>query len=231
VHLIASSATWYAARAGGVVAYMLVTAAVVAGVGLAGKVRMPGLPRFAVEDIHRFLGLLAGTFVAVHVMGIVLDSTVAFSPRQVLVPFTASYRPLWTGLGVVAMELLVALAITNRLRTKLPYRLWRRLHYASFAVWLAATAHGVMSGTDRDQVWLRTIYVLAVASVVGSLAVRVRRSAPRPDTAAAGSSRAGAVSRAGTRVHSKAERPSAASERSLARQVSRDRVTSEGPRR
>ena len=92
-----------------------------------------------------------------------------------LVPFTASYRPLWTGLGVVAMELLVALAITNRLRHRLPYRVWRRLHYASFAVWLAATAHGVMSGTDRDQAWLRTLYVLAVMAVVGSLALRLRR--------------------------------------------------------
>ena len=136
---------------------------------------MPGLPRFAVEDVHRFLGLLAGTFVTLHVTGILLDTTVAFSLSQVLVPFTASYRPLWTGLGVVAMELLVALAITNRLRQRLAYRVWRRLHYASFAVWLAATAHGVMSGTDRDQTWLRTLYVLAVMAVVGSLALRLRR--------------------------------------------------------
>jgi sulfoxide reductase heme-binding subunit YedZ len=176
VHLIASSATWYAARAGGVVAYALVTATVVAGIGLAGNVRVPGWPRFAVEDVHRFLGLLAGTFVTLHVTGILLDTTVAFSPRQVLIPFTASYRPLWTGLGVVAMELLVALAITNRLRRRLPYRLWRRFHYAGFAVWLAATAHGIMSGTDRDQAWLRAVYALAVVAVIGSFTARLRRT-------------------------------------------------------
>jgi sulfoxide reductase heme-binding subunit YedZ len=176
VHLIASSATWYAARAGGVVAYALVTSTVVAGIGLAGNVRVPGWPRFAVEDVHRFLGLLAGTFVTLHVTGILLDTTVAFSPSQVLVPFTASYRPRWTGLGVVAMELLVALAVTNRLRRRLPHRLWRRFHYASFAAWLAATAHGVMSGTDRDQAWLRTFYVLAVVAVIGSLTARLRRA-------------------------------------------------------
>ena len=187
MHLTANSATWYAARAGGVVAYALVTATVVAGIGLAGNVRAPGWPRFAVEDVHRFLGLLAGTFVTLHVTGILLDTTVAFSLSQVLVPFTASYRPLWTGLGVVAMELLVALAITNRLRQRLAYRVWRRLHYASFAVWLAATAHGVMSGTDRDQAWLRTLYVLAVMAVVGSLALRLRRpSHPARDVEGSG---------------------------------------------
>src|SRR5204862_7740621 len=67
MHLVASSTVWYAARAGGVVSYVLVSASVLAGILLAGKARVPGLPRFAVEDVHRFLGLLAGLFIAIHV--------------------------------------------------------------------------------------------------------------------------------------------------------------------
>ena len=91
-------------------AYLLVSASVLAGILLAGKKRVPGFPRFAVEDVHRFLGLLAALFIAIHVGGIALDTYVPFSLRQLVVPFTAGYRPLATGLGIVALELLLAVS-------------------------------------------------------------------------------------------------------------------------
>ncbi len=175
MHVISSPVTWYAARAGGVVAYVLLSTSVAVGIALAGRARLPGLPRFAVEDVHRFLGLLAGTFIGVHVAGIALDATVPFSLSQLLVPFTASYRPLWTGLGIVAMELLVALAITNRVRRRIPYRIWRRAHMLNLVVWVAATGHGVMSGSDRDQAWLLVVYSAAAVTIAGALALRIGR--------------------------------------------------------
>ena len=182
MHLVASTTTWYAARAGGVLAYLLVSASVLAGILLAGKVRVPGLPRFAVEDVHRFLGILAGVFIAVHVGSVALDTVVPFSLTQLVVPFTAGYRPLATGLGVVALELLLAVAVTNRLRSRLPYRVWRRAHYATLAVWLLATFHGILSGTDRHQTWLLVLYGATVAAVVGAAALRFGR-APGRDAA------------------------------------------------
>ena len=157
MHLVASTTVWYAARAGGVVSYVLVSASVLAGILLAGKGRVPGLPRFAVEDVHRFLGLLAGLFIAIHVGSIALDTVVPFSLSQLVIPFTSSYRPLATGLGIVAVELLLAVAVTNRLRSRLPYKVWRRAHYATLAVWLLATVHGILSGTDRSQTWLLAV--------------------------------------------------------------------------
>ena len=91
--MTAATTTWYAARAGGVIAYLLVSACVLAGILLAGKRRVPGLPRFAVEDVHRFLGILAGVFVAVHVGAIALDTVVPFSLTQLVVPFTSDVSP------------------------------------------------------------------------------------------------------------------------------------------
>lgn len=173
MHVIASStAVWYAARAGGVVAYLLLSASVLAGITLAGKQRVPGFPRFAVEDVHRFLGILAGLFIAIHVGSIALDTVVPFSVTQLVVPFTASYRPLATGLGIVALELLVAVGITNRFRSRLPYRFWRRAHYATFAVWLLATGHGILAGSDRDQTWLLLLYAIAVGLVAVASVLR-----------------------------------------------------------
>ena len=96
MHLATSTTVWYAARAGGVVSYLLVSASVLAGILLAGKARVPGLPRFAVEDVHRFLGLLAGLFIAIHIGSIALDTVVPFSLGQLVIPFTSGYRPLAT---------------------------------------------------------------------------------------------------------------------------------------
>ena len=177
MHLASSTTVWYAARAGGVVSYVLVSASVLAGILLAGKRRLPGLPRFAVEDVHRFLGLLAGLFIAIHVGSIALDTVVPFSLTQLVIPFTSSYRPLATGLGIIAVELLLAVAVTNRLRSRLPYKVWRRAHYLTLAVWLLATVHGILSGTDRSQTWLLAVYATTVALVAGAAVLRFGRAA------------------------------------------------------
>ena len=172
MHLTSNPVDWYAARAAGIVAYLLLTAVLVAGVGLAGKVRVQSLPRPSMVEIHRFGGLLVGTFVALHVATIAIDAFLPFSLAQLGVPFLASYRPLWTALGIVAAEFLVALAISNRLRGRLPYRVWRRIHYLNFAVWIGATLHGIGAGTDSRAPWAVAMYTIAVGTVVTVCAVR-----------------------------------------------------------
>jgi sulfoxide reductase heme-binding subunit YedZ len=178
VILGAFAVDWYAARAAGVVAYLLVSASVALGLTLAGKERLDRWPRFAVEDVHRFAGILAGTFIALHVFWLAVDSQARLGVGNLLIPFTSSYRPLWTGLGVVAAQLLVALAVTNHYRKRISYTLWRRLHYLNFAVWIATTAHGLGAGTDSGS----TAFLLMYAISAGTIAALVlRRFAPRSD--------------------------------------------------
>jgi methionine sulfoxide reductase heme-binding subunit len=175
MQLTSSPAVWYAARAAGIVAYLLLSTSVVLGLTLAGKQRLERWPRFALEDVHRFAGILAGVFVGIHVLAIAIDSYVPFSLTGLVVPFAASYRPLFTGLGIVAAELLVALAVSNRLRKRISHRLWRRLHYLNFAVWAGATLHGFGSGTDRGTPWLVAIYIWVTGAVLLLLARRLSR--------------------------------------------------------
>src|SRR5439155_1957431 len=92
---------------------------------------------------------------------------------SLLVPGVSSYRPLWTALGIVAAELLLALAFTNHYRNRLvSYALWRRVHYVNFAVWLAALLHGLGSGTGRSAPWLVAIYTVTATSVAATIAWR-----------------------------------------------------------
>ena len=134
MHLTTSPLDWYAARAAGIAAYLILTVVVTLGMTMAGRRPLKRWPRFALEDVHRFGGLLAGSFVAIHVVTIALDAYLPFSLSAILVPFVARYRTLYTALGVVAAELLLALAITNRYRDRLPYTFWRRAHYLNLAV-------------------------------------------------------------------------------------------------
>jgi sulfoxide reductase heme-binding subunit YedZ len=170
-----NAALWYSTRASGIAAFVILTVVVCIGMSMGGKAQSRKWPKFSVEDIHRFGGLLVGALIGIHVATIALDSFLPFSVVNLLVPFTATYRPLWTGLGIAGAELLLALAVTNHYRKRLPYSFWRKAHYLNFAVWTLATLHGVMSGTDRSVWWLAMIYGLAIGSVVTILVWRFAR--------------------------------------------------------
>ena len=187
MHVSSSPAVWYAARASGVAAYVVLSLVVSVGLTLGGKAQNRRWPRFSVEDVHRFGGLLVGSLIGVHVLAIAADSFLPFSVVQLIVPFTSTYRPLWTGLGIAAAELLLALAITNHYRRRLPYRFWRTAHYANFVIWALASVHGLMSGTDRGAAWLAILYGISVATVIMLLLWRFGRRAFRtPRIATAG---------------------------------------------
>jgi predicted ferric reductase len=175
---------WYAARAGGILAYLLLSSSAVLGLLLSRKRTLPW-PKFAVEDVHRYLTILTGIFLTVHVGAILVDGFVPFSLGQALVPFTAGYRPFATGLGVVALELLVAVAFTNAVRGRIPHRLWRRAHYLTFGIWAFATVHGLLAGTDRRELWFLLLTIGAVSSVAAAAAARFAPDAPDRALAAA----------------------------------------------
>jgi sulfoxide reductase heme-binding subunit YedZ len=176
VHLTSSPVDWYAARAAGIVAYVMLSAVVALGIAMAG--RAPGRrwrrwPMFAVQDVHRVGGLLVGSFIAVHVATIAIDAFLPFSLTQLVVPLASTYRPIWTALGIVSAELLVALAVTNHYRRRIPYRWWRATHYANFAVWAGATLHGLGSGTDRGAAWMIATFAVCVAAVCAATTWRI----------------------------------------------------------
>ena len=164
---------WSVARAAGVVAYALLTSGVLLGVLVAGRARLPRWPTFAVTDVHRFLSLLTGVFIAIHVSALLLDRYAHVSVTTLVLPGASSYRPFWIALGTIALELLLAVALSNVLRKRLGHMRWRRVHYLTFGVWIAATAHGIGAGTDATAGWLRVLYLVSIGGVVLATVWRV----------------------------------------------------------
>ena len=82
VHLSSNPAFWYATRASGIAAYVILSVVVCIGMSMGGKAQSARWPRFSVEDIHRFGGLLVGALIAIHVVTIAVDSFLPFSIAQ-----------------------------------------------------------------------------------------------------------------------------------------------------
>ncbi len=173
-----SPTVWYTARSAGIVAYLLLSSSVVLGLSMSARASFVW-PRFAVEEVHRFLTIVTAVFVTIHGASLLLDKVVPISLGQELVPFTSHYRSFAVGLGIVAAELMAAVGVTNALRPQIPHRFWRRAHYLTFAVWLSATVHGLLAGTDRADPWFLALVGMSVASVgLGFLSRFAKRTAP-----------------------------------------------------
>lgn len=168
---------WILARASGLTAYVLLTLSVLAGLTVKSRpfknLRLP-----AVTDLHRFLALLGLGAVAIHGITLVLDTTVRITPAALLLPGLVPYRPVWTALGVLAGELMALIYVSFALRKRIGMRNWRRLHYATYAVFALATVHGLAAGTDSTRPWAIWLYLAAIGAVCAATAWRVLTAAP-----------------------------------------------------
>jgi DMSO/TMAO reductase YedYZ heme-binding membrane subunit len=163
---------WYAARAGGIVSWALLSAAMGWGLVMASHL-FKGRGRPArMQDVHGYLGTLACVFVGVHVLGILADGWISFGLADAVVPFAADWHPLATAAGVVALWLLVAVELTSLARHRLPNRVWRQVHWASYALFCLATLHGLSTGSDMTGRVIAAT-ALIVAALAGATATRV----------------------------------------------------------
>jgi methionine sulfoxide reductase heme-binding subunit len=179
---------WLLARATGLTAYALLTTSVLAGLTVKSRPLGTRIKAAAATDLHKFLSLLGLGAIALHGLVLTLDATVRMPLAALFVPGISPYRPLATGIGVLAAELMLVIYVSFSLRRRIGARNWRRLHYLTFAVFGAATVHGLAAGTDR---WASGLYLASVAAVAGLTAWRVvtrgarnaARNIPAPDHA------------------------------------------------
>jgi sulfoxide reductase heme-binding subunit YedZ len=161
---------WLLARATGLTADALLTTSVLAGLTVKSRPLGARVKAAVVTDLHKFISLLGLGAVALHGLVLTLDSTVRMPLAALLVPGVSPYRPLATGIGVLAAELMLVIYLSFSLRRRIGVRNWRRLHYLTFAVFGAATVHGLAAGTDR---WALPLYAGSIAAVIGLTTWRV----------------------------------------------------------
>lgn len=169
---------WIVARATGFTALALMGGAMIAGLLVRTRTPLGTLRGSGVVDLHRHLSFLALGATAVHGLALWLDTAVEIPAAALAVPGLSPYRPVWTGIGVVAAELALLVHLSFRARKRIGATAWRRLHWLVYAAFAGAVAHGIGSGTDTGRPWALALYgglVGAVAGLTGWRATTARR--------------------------------------------------------
>ncbi len=187
---------WYVARSSGLVAWALLAGAVVWGLLMTSKLVRQWVKNSWLLDLHRWLGGLALIFTGVHVVSILGDTYVHFGLASVLIPFTSHWHPVAVSWGVASLYLLAAVELTSLARRRLPNKLWRRLHFLSFPLFVTSTIHGLSSGTDARTHLAIVTALLTVTAIAVLTALRLDAAsnppARRPSNGGSGAARRGA---------------------------------------
>ncbi|MDI9889639.1 ferric reductase-like transmembrane domain-containing protein [Microbacterium sp. IEGM 1404] len=157
-------ALWALGRGTGVVGLVLLSLAVVGGIVVRSGAPLPGLGRFGAARLHRDIALLATVFIGIHLVSLLFDSYAQLDVVDFFVPFLAAYRPVWLGLGTLAIDLVLAVVVTALLRHRIGARVFRFVHRGTYLLWPLALAHAIGAGTDAAEPWfLVTVAACAVA--------------------------------------------------------------------
>jgi predicted ferric reductase len=149
---------WYITRASGLMAYFLLWLSTVWGLAVSSKFLDRMLHRSFTYDYHQFLSLLAIGFVALHVGILMFDRYLPYTLAQILVPFLSPYRPLWVGLGVISLYLILLVTVTFYMRSRIGSRAFRTIHVLSLVAYLGVAAHALFAGTDSALWFTRILY-------------------------------------------------------------------------
>ncbi|HWF15695.1 MAG TPA: ferric reductase-like transmembrane domain-containing protein [Acidimicrobiales bacterium] len=171
---MSSTAIWYATRASGLMALILLTLTMIMGITTTTRARARNWPGFAQQEMHRRISMLAVVFLGIHVLTSVLDTYVNISWAAIVIPFTSQYSGFWVGVGAVALDLMAAVFVTSLLRGRMRPGTWRAVHWLGYLCWPLALAHTFGMGTDSREQWVIVLGVLCALSVAAALAWRVR---------------------------------------------------------
>ncbi len=173
---------WFIARAAGLVALAALTLAT--ALGAFATVRQPQDGprahrwRFALQYVHRYAAVTGLLLLVAHITTLVLDTYSGVNLQSVIIPFTASYRPVAVGFGTLALIATVGTAFVGAARGRLATsvratKIWRGLHLAAYGAWALAMGHGYFAGTDSTWLPVRLGYLVAVVVVGGAVAARL----------------------------------------------------------
>ncbi|WP_052702819.1 ferric reductase-like transmembrane domain-containing protein [Paenibacillus beijingensis] len=175
--------TWLIIRIAGIATYVLLTVGIVLGMSYSLPL-WSKKTKVSLYKAHSFttisgmaLGLLHGVFT-------VIDAYVPYTWSELLIPFTAHYEPVLSGLGTLSAYAMLTVILTTDLRNKLKRKVWLALHMLSYPIFIMSTIHGFFMGTDSKLPGIRIMYLAAILLVLGLTAVRAAIK-PAKKTAAA----------------------------------------------
>jgi methionine sulfoxide reductase heme-binding subunit len=162
---------WLAARASGLVCYLLLTAQIVFGLVLSHPTNQSTWKLSKrLFPWHENLWIFVLAFLGAHIVSLLLDPYAGVGVAGTFIPGLSSFRSSPVALGTLAMYALIVTGLTARYTKLLPPGFWLKLHRLSLVVFMLAWLHGILAGTDTEA--LRPFYLVTGLIVLGAAAYR-----------------------------------------------------------
>jgi DMSO/TMAO reductase YedYZ heme-binding membrane subunit len=172
------SGEWILIRGSGIVAFALLSAAVIWGLLVSSKLLGRLVKAKPLTWFHESLGIGALVATVVHVFVISIHEFLEFSWAEILVPGLSDWETTAVGFGTAAFYGLVVVSLSFYFKKRIGQKAWRSIHYGSFGVFVASLVHGIQAGSDTSHPMMIGLYAGSVVVVMGLLANRLL---PRPD--------------------------------------------------
>ncbi|GAB4575153.1 MAG: hypothetical protein Kow0077_25270 [Anaerolineae bacterium] len=175
VSLVSSENTvWYLIRSLGVMGYILLTVSVVWGLALSTRMARDWSPGVLSMLLHSTISWLSLVMATVHALLLLVDKYFSYQVLDILVPFRGPYRPLAVGLGTLAFWGLVIVTPSFMMKKRgLSHKVWKRLHYLTYATFGLVTVHALFAGTDARYLGFRLLLGAGVLTTVVLLGYRI----------------------------------------------------------
>lgn len=173
--------TWYLIRAGGLVAWGLLAASIIFGLLLASRLMSARRATAWTLSVHRFLGGLSVLFTGIHLVALHLDDFVDFGVLDFVIPFRDTWRPGAVAWGVISLWLMLAVEGSSLAMRHLPKKVWRMVHFLSVPLFITATVHGFLAGSDTGRIFMAVtvaVVVFLVCLTIVRVVARRRWGAP-----------------------------------------------------
>lgn len=161
-----TSAYWYMSRVSALLGYLFLWGSMFWGLLLSTKIIKSSLSPVLTFGMHQFLSLLGLGFAFFHAVILLGDRYIAFNLSDILIPFNASYEPIWAGIGTISLYLYAVITLSFYLRKHIGQKMWRTLHYLTFITYLMVVAHGLLVGTDSSLNVMRLMYLASAAGIL-----------------------------------------------------------------
>jgi sulfoxide reductase heme-binding subunit YedZ len=158
IHVLAASVGFSSAA--------LLWLALIAGLLVARGWTMTRLKHTTMLTIHGVLAVLGLTLGTVHGFAQLTPPTGTVELIDVVVPFTNEVDPWGIGAGVIALEVMIAAAVSLSFQKWIGFHRWRALHATVYAAYTAMTVHVLVSGSETGYTWVQVVVVVPWAAAM-----------------------------------------------------------------
>ena len=176
--------TWYVARASGFAAVILLVLLMLSGMGLVTGYTYKFIEPLMAWAVHRAMGIALLVSIVLHMGVLLFDKFVPFDLIDLFVPFMSQNKKFNTptewqigvGVGVLAMYATILVVLTSLVFINKRARMWRLVHFTSYAMMAAVFVHGFFIGTDVAKGAVRIAWIAIGVVILGALVTRLYRA-------------------------------------------------------